>query len=334
MSTIDQVVAAHEAFASAISDYETTSNGFKFKGMSFALEEAQEDTDGQKKEGLLARLRALLTRFISWMKSFFSKERAETKARDDKVKEKYEKKKAEGFYEAVELIVKRAETDPAAHAYLEKVNEYVKDNKAFVTKAGTNTLRDYRFIPGCFNDAAELRLLVSNAMDVMADLRNFDKVNTTAANNAANNLIESCKKFKEPCSLEELLKALQGGWKPNHEYEKAIEGVDGMHRTMIDQLEKLKEIKSEDVTPEKMKLVHTLIDALAMFIPISKNWKNGFVKIGKWDGLYSALNEVKEYSDDTTSLVIETIFRGVEIKLPPKPTASAEKKEDKKDDAK
>ena len=86
MTTIDQVVAAHEALAVAVENYtaaykgQTVSRNGRF---SAALEEAQEDSTNQAKKTMWERFKAFLARIREWFKKLFSKQEADGKTAKD-----------------------------------------------------------------------------------------------------------------------------------------------------------------------------------------------------------------------------------------------------------
>ena len=99
MTTIDQVVAAHEALAVAVENYTTAYKGqtaSRNGRFSAALEEAQEDSTDQAKKTMWDRFKAFLARIREWFKKLFSKQEEEGKTVKDtseKISENAEKLK-------------------------------------------------------------------------------------------------------------------------------------------------------------------------------------------------------------------------------------------------
>lgn len=73
MTTIDQVIAANEELTLAIEHLSSKCTPLSFKGMSAALEEAQEDSKEQAKEGVWAKFKAFLARIKEWFMGLFKK---------------------------------------------------------------------------------------------------------------------------------------------------------------------------------------------------------------------------------------------------------------------
>lgn len=89
MTTIEQVIQANEDLSLAIETYASACKPLKFKGMSFALEEAQGDGKEQAKKSVFERLRAFVKRIIDWAVGLFSKSK-------DDVKKKTQKAESDG----------------------------------------------------------------------------------------------------------------------------------------------------------------------------------------------------------------------------------------------
>lgn len=127
MTTIDQVVAAHEALAVAVENYtaaykdQTACRNGRF---SAALEEAQEDSTDQAKKTMWERFKAFLARIREWFKKLFSKQEADGKTAKD----------------TAEKINKNAEQLKKAVTDLEKSQQAVAESFKGMSKMkpGTN----------------------------------------------------------------------------------------------------------------------------------------------------------------------------------------------------
>ena len=107
MNTIDQVVAANEELVAALEHFNNVSAPFSFKGMSFALEEAQEDSKDQAKEGVWAKFKAFIKRIKDWFMGLFKK-RKEKLDRIEELEKKVDVEMERDFSSRMEKALKEA----------------------------------------------------------------------------------------------------------------------------------------------------------------------------------------------------------------------------------
>lgn len=137
MATIDDVIQANEDLSLAIETYASACKPLKFKGMSFAMEEAQEDSKDQAKEGVWAKFKAFIKRIKDWFMGLFKK-RKEKLDQIEELEKKVDVKKEMDFSSRMEEALKEASKpaaaqptpEPAAAKPAESKPEPVKETPA------------------------------------------------------------------------------------------------------------------------------------------------------------------------------------------------------------
>lgn len=130
MTTIDQVIAANEAFITAVQDHESIFPRKKHGGFSIALEEAQEDAAEGSKKTIIQRFVAFIKRIKDWFLGLFKKREQEGKD-SPKIVEDISKKEMDNIREVHEqcaMAAKRAE-DAAAKMGIDIVNKVNSKSK-------------------------------------------------------------------------------------------------------------------------------------------------------------------------------------------------------------
>lgn len=123
MNTIDSIVAANEELALAIEHYNATTSFRGFAGMSFALEEAQEDAKEQAKSGLWERFKAFFKRIKDWFFGLFKKNEDNIDHIEKAVNDLNKQQK--DFTEDL-----KAKTEEAFKKFQEKATEDLKSKKS------------------------------------------------------------------------------------------------------------------------------------------------------------------------------------------------------------
>lgn len=130
MTTIDQVIAANEAFITAVQDHESIFPRKKHGGFSIALEEAQEDAAEGSKKTIIQRFVAFIKRIKDWFLGLFKKREQEGKD-SPKIVEDISKKEMDNIREVHEqcaMAAKRAE-DTAAKMGIDIINKVNSKSK-------------------------------------------------------------------------------------------------------------------------------------------------------------------------------------------------------------
>lgn len=109
MTTIDQVVAANESLLAAIEQHQTFFQGKSHKSMSFALEQAGDDSEKESKKGIIARFMAFIKRIIDWFRNL--RKKREDSGNDEATAAKTLEEKAKANTDAVVAACKKATKD-------------------------------------------------------------------------------------------------------------------------------------------------------------------------------------------------------------------------------
>lgn len=108
MTHIDQIIAANEELSAAIEHHAMVVKPSAFAGLSFAMEEAQEDIKQEAKQGVLAKIKAVISRVIAWFKNLISKKKEDKLTMPVFDSEKFRKNMDEAFKNTMAQARERA----------------------------------------------------------------------------------------------------------------------------------------------------------------------------------------------------------------------------------
>lgn len=97
MNHIEQIITANEELSAAIEHHAMVVKPFAFAGLSFAMEDAQEDVKQEAKQGVLEKIKAIISRVIAWFKSLIFKKKEDKLTMPVFDSEKFRKDMEESF---------------------------------------------------------------------------------------------------------------------------------------------------------------------------------------------------------------------------------------------
>lgn len=109
MNHIEQIIAANEELSAAIEQYSASFAPFSIGTISTALEEAQEDTKNEAKQGILAKISEVIAKVIAWFKNLIFKKKEDTRTAPVYDSEKFKKNMEEMFRKSAEHSRAQAE---------------------------------------------------------------------------------------------------------------------------------------------------------------------------------------------------------------------------------
>lgn len=281
MNHIEQIIAANEELTLAIEAYKQDVRPMGFGGISFALEEAQEDVKEEKKKTMFEKFKALVARFIAWIKE-------KGKGLYDRLvkKEKEATTKADPTANEDDNVFKKfmddaASGDAKSKALVEAVDQAIGNSKKWVAEN-----EDFKFSCNGYIDLDLAKKYIDCVLNV------FDMASKISGNELMRESVQSLEEeydrlsaeFKKPADPSKAADLLLNPADDHiQKFSAIVKRVTPDIRNKVNNLAGSFDETSPDTLDIKQKAVNLIIRALGG----SYKYGDWYIRVGSCNGLYS-----------------------------------------------